>query len=325
MRRIGGEQRRGVGADGEEGDEAKIEQAGQADLQIEAHAHQDVEPDQHQHLADIRAGDCRQQHKTRASASPAQIMRSRRWSRAAIRAARRRRMEPSTSLAIATTMKIVTRTLRAEALPGVDEVAEFADRSLVLLQHELDQFLEHAGDQHGDRARNDRASHDGGTDAQRRTQQTGDRATADQDDDARGEADCPSVSMSNRSGDNAMKIDCSGTTDMTTVSTAIGTPAAAPAMQPWQRASRHRPGAPGDHQQHRLTEAQRVDDDPALVQHQQHADHREMHRAGAEGEANQDCAAHQARFLAMRSPSSPCGRKISTMISSVKAIRSRNW
>ena len=59
--------------------------------------------------------------------------------------------------------------------------------------------------------------------------------------------------------------------------------------------------------------------------HQQHADHRQMHRAGAECEADQGGAAHHARFLAMRSPSRPCGRKISTMISSVKAIRSRNW
>ena len=63
VRRVGGEQRRGVGADREERDEAEIEQAGQADLEIQAHAHQDVEPDQHQHLADIGTGDRRQQHQ----------------------------------------------------------------------------------------------------------------------------------------------------------------------------------------------------------------------------------------------------------------------
>ena len=51
---------------------------------------------------------------------------------------------------------------------------------------------------------------------------------------------------------------------------------------------------------------------------------REMHRAGTKRESDQHSAADHARFLAMRSPSSPCGRKISTMISSVKAIRSRN-
>ena len=131
--------------------------------------------------------------------------------------------------------------------------------------------------------------------------------------------------MSNRSDDNAMKIDCSGTTDITTVSAAIGTAAAAPASSPGSGRPRHGAGAAGDQQQYRLTEAQRIDDDPALMQHQQHADHGEVHRAGAEREADEDGAAHQARFLAMRSPSSPCGRKISTMISRVKAIRSRNW
>ena len=69
---------------------------------------------------------------------------------------------------------------------------------------------------------------------------------------------CPSVSISNRSDDNAMKIDCSGTTDITAVSTAIGTAATAPAMQPWQRTSGHGTGAAGDQQQHRLTERQGV-------------------------------------------------------------------
>jgi hypothetical protein len=50
---VRGKQGGGVGADREEGNEAKVEQTGQPDLQIEAHTHQDVEPDQHQHLADI--------------------------------------------------------------------------------------------------------------------------------------------------------------------------------------------------------------------------------------------------------------------------------
>ncbi len=123
-----------------------------------------------------------------------------------------------------------------------------------------------------------------------------------------------------------MKIDCSGTTDITAASTAIGTPAAAPAISPGSWTPGHRTGAAGDQQQYRLAQRQRVHDDPALVQHQQHADHGEMHGTGAEHETDEDgAAAHHARFFAMRSPSSPCGRKISTMISSVKAIRSRNW
>ena len=134
--------------------------------------------------------------------------------------------------------------------------------------------------------------------------------------------------MSRNAGDSAIKIGCSGTTDITPASAAIGTPAAAPASTPAKRTSGHCAGATGDQQQHRLPEAQRVDDDPALMQRQQHADRRQMHRARAERQADQDGAAqlrHHARFLAMRSPSRPCGRKISTMISSVKAIRSRNW
>ncbi len=63
VRRVRGEQRGGVGADGEERDEAEIEQARQADFQIQAHAHEDVEPDQHEHLADIGPGHRRQQHQ----------------------------------------------------------------------------------------------------------------------------------------------------------------------------------------------------------------------------------------------------------------------
>ena len=131
--------------------------------------------------------------------------------------------------------------------------------------------------------------------------------------------------MSNRSADNAMKIGCSGTIDITTASAAIGAPAAAPASNPGSGRPRHRAGTARDQQQRRLPEAQHIDDDPALVHREQHADRRQVHRAGAECEADQRSAAHHARFLAMRSPSSPCGRKISTMISSVKAIRSRNW
>ena len=216
--------------------------------------------------------------------------------------------------------------LRAEPFPGVEEVAEVADRSLVLLQHELDQFLEHAGDQHGDRAGKDRASHHGGADAQRRAEQPGDRAAADQDADAGGEAEFERQHVEQRRRQRDEDRLQRHQRHQHAVSAAIGTPAAAPASSPGSGRPRHRAGAAGDQQQHRLTEAQRIDDDPALMQHQQHADHREMHRAGAEREADQRSARrHHARFFAMRSPSRPCGRKISTMISSVKAIRSRNW
>ena len=125
-----------------------------------------------------------------------------------------------------------------------------------------------------------------------------------------------------------MKIDCSGTiAHHGTASAAIGTPARGTGKHTRAAGGRHGAGAAGEQQQHRLTQAQRVDDDPALVQHQQHADHGEVHRTGAEREADQHRAAHarhHARFFAMRSPSRPCGRKISTMISSVNAIRSRN-
>ena len=62
-----------------------------------------------------------------SNASPAQTMRSRRWSRTAMRAARRRRMEPSTSLRDRDDNEDGDCALRAEALPGVEEVAEFAD------------------------------------------------------------------------------------------------------------------------------------------------------------------------------------------------------
>ena len=108
VRRIGGEQRGRVGADSEERDEAEIEQAGQADLQIQAHAHQDVEPDQHQHLADIGTGHRRQQHENeQCDARPRSCARA--DGRApAMRAARRRKTEPITSLHSATRMKMVT-------------------------------------------------------------------------------------------------------------------------------------------------------------------------------------------------------------------------
>ncbi len=134
-----------------------------------------------------------------------------------------------------------------------------------------------------------------------------------------------SVSMSNRSADNAMKIACSGTIDITTASIGDRRARRGAGEQSRKRAPRHRAGTARDQQQRRLPEAQHIDDDPALVHREQHADRRQVHRAGAEGEADERGAAHHARFLAMRSPSSPCGRKISTMISSVKAIRSRNW
>ncbi len=69
-----------------------------------------------------------------------------------------------------------------------------------------------------------------------------------------------------------------------------------------------------------------VNDDPTLMQHQQHADD-DRYRARTECEADQDCAgelAHHARFFAIFFTSRPCGRKINTMISKVNAIRSRS-
>ena len=60
---VGGQQRGGVGADREERDKAEIQEPGQTDLEIEAHAHQNIEADQHQHLADVGAGNGRQQPK----------------------------------------------------------------------------------------------------------------------------------------------------------------------------------------------------------------------------------------------------------------------
>ena len=67
-----------------------------------------------------------------------------------------------------------------------------------------------------------------------------------------------------------------------------------------------------------------------MVQHQQHADDGQVHGPGAEHQADQGgthrgvLAQAHARFFAIFSPSNPCGRKISTMISRVKAIMSRN-
>src|SRR5262249_47094929 len=91
------------------------------------------------------------------------------------------------------------------------------------------------------------------------------------------------------------------------------------------RTARHRAGATREQQERRLPERKNVHDDPAIVHGEQHANRGDVHRAGAESETDQDGATDHARFLAMRSPSRPCGRKISTMISSVKAIRSRSW
>ena len=159
VRAVGGEQRRGVGADGEEGDEAEIEQARQADLQIQPHAHQDVEPDQHQHLADIGAGHRRQQHQDEQCEPGPDHALAPMVARRDARGAPAPGSEPSTSLRHRDDDEDRDGALRAQALPGVEEVAEVADRSLVLLQHELDQFLEHAGDTTAIAPGNDRAAH----------------------------------------------------------------------------------------------------------------------------------------------------------------------
>ena len=62
----------------------------------------------------------------------------------------------------------------------------------------------------------------------------------------------------------------------------------------------------------------------------QDADDGQMHGDGTKHQADQrgthrrDMTQAHARFFASFSPSNPCGRKISTMISRVKAIMSRN-
>ncbi len=100
-------------------------------------------------------------------------------------------------------------------------------------------------------------------------------------------------------------------------------------------------GAERDRDQRGMAERQHVDDDPSSVEHEEQADDREIDRDDAEDEADLHRALHRrarllltnaggggfhlhARFFAMRSPRIPCGRKISTMMSSVKAMRSRS-
>ncbi len=100
-------------------------------------------------------------------------------------------------------------------------------------------------------------------------------------------------------------------------------------------------GAEAEGDQHSVAERQHVDDDPPLVDQRQQADKRQIDGGGAEEESGADGAPcrralhppragrpgrhRQARFVAMRCPKMPCGRKIRTMIRSVKAMRSRSW
>ena len=156
VRIVGGQQRGGVGADGEEGDEAQVEQPGQPDLQIEAHAHQDVQADQHQHLADIRPGERRQHDQHRQRRCRAHIRRVALGIRRSATQPRCGAARRGTARSIADAMtNTIDRALHAQSFPGVEQLLDsLSDRPL--LQHELDQFLEHAGHQHGHRARQQR-------------------------------------------------------------------------------------------------------------------------------------------------------------------------
>src|SRR5208282_6743820 len=104
---------------------------------------------------------------------------------------------------------------------------------------------------------------------------------------------------------------------------------------------RRRSGAERDGDQGGLPERHDANDDPALVEHRQDADDRDVDGDRAEDEPDLEGvlqwsassagagrhrrdSAH-ARFLAMRSPMIPYGRKISTMMSKVNAMRSRSW
>ena len=89
-----------------------------------------------------------------------------------------------------------------------------------------------------------------------------------------------------------------------------------------------------------MPEGDDVDDDPAPIEHRQDTDDSDVDGDRAEdepelegarprigsraGPGDQRGRAH-ARFFAMRSPMIPYGRKISTMMRSVKAMRSRSW
>ena len=191
--------------------------------------------------------------------------------------------------------------LRAEALPGVDEVTEVADRPLVLLHHELDQLLKHAGDDDRDRAREDRAAHDRWTGTQGRAEQAGNRATADQDGDPGGKAELQRqhVEQVGRQcdEDRMQRNDRHHHREHRDRRARRGA-----GEQSRKRTPRHRAGTAGDQQQRRLPEAQHIDDDPALVHCKQHADRRQVHRAGAEREAD------RARRERIMRASSPCAR-----------------
>ena len=99
-----------------------------------------------------------------------------------------------------------------------------------------------------------------------------------------GGASSPNVSMSSRSGDSAMNIQRRLMQSITSASAASGNAATAPASVAPSSVAGPRglttrgksAGTDADRQQCRVSEGQCVDDDPALVQHRQQPDHRQM-------------------------------------------------
>ena len=161
VRTVGGEQRRRIGADREEGDETEIEKSGEPHLEIETHPHQDVEPDQHHHLADVGAGDDRKQHQQQdATGRRAQ----RRHSPAGPR--RNERGDPGQApgalrpqqRAAGCDAKIADCADGAESLPSIDRLAHGADERAEL-HHDLDEFLKDAEDRHEGEADETRFAH----------------------------------------------------------------------------------------------------------------------------------------------------------------------
>ena len=101
-------------------------------------------------------------------------------------------------------------------------------------------------------------------------------------------------------------------------------------------------GAEPEGDQGGMAERHDADDDPARADQRQDADDRDVDSHDAEDETNversredgtllpargggADRRSFHARFFAMRSPMMPYGRKMRTIMSSVKAMRSRNW
>ena len=315
MRAVGGQERRRIGADGEEGDEAEVEQPGEADLEVEAHAHQHVEPDEHEHLADeVPRHEREQQQHQGAERDSGHANAGALSARQPLEATDDTIPNPHPQGdAGGDDDDDGDRSLELEGVPSEDRRPDGFDGPLVL-QHELDEVLKQADESRRHEADHERSPHGSRHDVEQPAEHGEQRAAGDQHRHARGSAVTEGEHLEQRGlerDEDEAQLEQAHDDDEQRQQTARKGADGEGSRHDRGHASRRRlvgdvePGAQCDEHEDDLAQGEAIGEYPTLVEHGEDADRRDIDGDAAEEEAG-GYGALERRLLLFAFPIARC-------------------